>query len=187
VTGFIDNVFPRFESNNSSGDLDMTRGDDQATFGRQRARFFFNFTANEDLRGVWALEIDNTFGAPARNRVGARCPPATGQYAFEQCCFRNGIDVNNLELKQLYVDFRVPQLPVGNRWRLGGYPADVTPLHPFLLYTMDAGGGDVRLTFSEQLGLTLHYIQLEEDLDRHVGSAKRRRSSRDSARRFSRG
>src|SRR5687768_15804201 len=89
VTGFIDNVFPRFESNNSSGDLDMTRGDDQATFGRQRARFFFNFTANEDLRGVWALEIDNTFGAPARNRVGARCPPATGRYAFEQCGFRN--------------------------------------------------------------------------------------------------
>jgi hypothetical protein len=70
VTGFIDNVFPRFESNNSSGDPDMTRGDDQATFGRQRARFFFNFTANEDLRGVWALEIDNTFGAPTFNFTG---------------------------------------------------------------------------------------------------------------------
>jgi hypothetical protein len=84
VTGFIDNVFPRFERNNSSGDNDMTRNDDEATFGRTRGRFFFNFIASDDLRGVFGIEIDNTYGAPARNRVGARCAPSTGPYAFEQ-------------------------------------------------------------------------------------------------------
>jgi hypothetical protein len=172
ATGFIDNIFPRFESNNSSGDLDMTRNDDQATFGRTRSRIFFNFIASDDLRGVFALEIDQAYGAPARNRLGSGCVTGTGAFAFEQCGFRNGIDNNTLELKQLYVDFRVPQLPVGNRWRVGGFPAEITPLHPNLLYTMDAGGGDVEFTFSDQVAVSLMYVQLEEDLDRYVGSTK---------------
>lgn len=172
VLGFIDNIFPRFAGNNSSGDRDMTRNGDQETFGRNRARFFFNFIASDDLRGVFGLEIDNTFGAPSRNRIGARCVTGTGPFANEQCGFRNGIDVNNFELKHLYVDFRVPQLPIGNRWRLGGFPADVTPLHPHLLYTMDAGGGNVTFTFTDQVSVLLHYVQLEEDLDRFAGSAK---------------
>src|SRR5688572_28280282 len=98
VTGFFDNIIPGLESNNSSGDLDMTRNEDQATFGRSRARLFFNFLASDDLRGVFALEMDNTFGAPARNRIGARCVTGTGAFANEQCGFRNGIDVNNFEL-----------------------------------------------------------------------------------------
>jgi hypothetical protein len=172
VTGFFDNIFPRVESNNSSGDLDMTHNGDQATFGRERSRLFFNFIASDDLRGVFALELDNTYGAPARNRIGARCVTGTGLFANEQCGFRNNIDVNNFELKHLYVDFRVPQLPIGNRWLLGGFPADVTPLHSHLLYTMDAGGGSVTLTFTDQVSLLLHYVQLEEDLDRFAGSAK---------------
>jgi hypothetical protein len=56
--------------------------------------------------------------------------------------------------------------------QIGGIPADVTPLHPYLLYTMDAGGGSLKLDPSEQVSLLLHYIQLEEDLDRFRGSAK---------------
>jgi hypothetical protein len=104
--------------------------------------------------------------------IGARCIVGTGLFAQEQCGFRNAIDVNNFELKHLYVDFRVPQLPLGNRWRLGGIPADVTPLHPHLLFTMDSGGGDVRLDVTERISLLIHYIQLEEDLDRFAGSPK---------------
>jgi hypothetical protein len=172
VTGFFDNIIPRFEGNNSSGDLDMTRNDDQATFGRERARLFFNFIANDDLRAMFALEIDAAYGAPARNRLGARCVEGSGPYQFEQCGFRNGIDTNTIELKQLYVDFRIPQLNIGNRWRVGGLPAETTPLHPNLLYTMDSGGGDVVINFTDQVAVALMYIQLEEDLDRFVGSAK---------------
>jgi hypothetical protein len=37
---------------------------------------------------------------------------------------------------------------------------------------MDAGGGDVRLTFTDQVSLLLYYVQLEEDLDRFAGSTK---------------
>jgi hypothetical protein len=172
VTGFFDNIIPRFEGNNSSGDRNMTRNGDQATFGRERTRLFFNFVASDDLRGIFGIELDNTFGAPARNRIGARCIEGTGLFAQEQCGFRNAIDVNNFELKHLYVNFRIPQLGIGNRWLLGGIPADVTPLHPHLLYTMDAGGGSVRFDFTEQVSVLLHYVQLEEDLDRFPGSAK---------------
>jgi hypothetical protein len=174
VTGFFDNVFPHVDSNVSSflagGDLDMTRKDHN-TFGRERARFFFNFIASDDLRGVFALELDNVYGAP-RVSLSGRCLPGSGLYANEQCGFRNGIDVNNLELKNLYVDFRIPQLPIANRVQIGGIPADVTPLHPLLLYTMDAGGGSVKLDLTDQVSLLLHYIQLEEDLDRFRGSVK---------------
>ena len=93
-------------------------------------------------------------------------------YGFEACGFRNGVDILSLELKNLYVDFRIPQLPLGNRWQIGGIPANVTPLHPYLLYTMDAGGGSAKLDFTDKVSLLLHYIQLEEDLDRFQNGAK---------------
>ncbi len=172
VTGFFDNVFPRWDSNNSSFDNDPTRNGDQVFFGRTRFRGFFNFIASDDLRGVFGIEIDQTYGAPSANRLGSGCVTGTGTFAFEQCGFRNGIDTNTIELKHLYVDFRVPQLPIGNRWRIGGLPINVTPLHPLSLYTMDAGGGDVRFDFTDQVSVLLYYVQLEEDLDRFTGSAK---------------
>ena len=172
VTGFMENVIPHYDRNTSDQDLDMTRSTDHIFYGRERAWLFFNFLASDDLRGVFALELDSIYGAPRFNRVGSRCILGTGLYAFEQCGFRNGIDVNNLEVKNLYVDFSVPQFPLANRIQLGGIAADVTPLHPYLLYTMDAGGGSAKLEFADQVSLLLHYIQLEEDLDRFAGSAK---------------
>jgi hypothetical protein len=171
VTGFFDNVFPRWDTNHSSVDQDTTRND-EIFMGRSRSRFFFNFIGSDDLRGVFALEIDQTYGAPSANRLGSGCVTGTGAFAFEQCGFRNGIDTNSLELKQLYVDFRVPQIPIGNRWRIGGLPFNVTPLHSLILYSMDAGGGDLRLDFSDQVSLQVYYAQLEEDLDRFQGSTK---------------
>ncbi|MGH8065990.1 MAG: hypothetical protein ACRERE_12325 [Candidatus Entotheonellia bacterium] len=172
VTGFFDNIIPHADSNLSRGDRDLTRNEDQNTFGRERARFFFNFIANDDLRGVFALEIDSAFGAPSRNFTGSRCVEGTGTFRFEQCGFDNGIDNNNFEVKHLYVDFRIPQLPSGNRFTIGGLPTDVTPLHSHLLYSMDGGGGNVRFDFTEKVSLLALYIQLEEDLDRFTGSAK---------------
>jgi hypothetical protein len=173
VTGFFDNVLPRFESNSSGDDSDTTRNHDQATFGRERLRAFFNFIASDDLRGVFAIEIDQIYGAPSdTGRGGGACVEGSGAFVNEQCGFKNGIDNNAIEIKHLYVDFRIPQLPIGNRWRVGGLPFNVTPLHSLQLYSMDAGGGDVRLNFSDQVSLLLYYVQLEEDLDRFAGSAK---------------
>jgi hypothetical protein len=124
VTGFFDNVFPRWDSNTSGVDLDTARNDDQIFSGHTRWRGFFNFIASDDLRGVFALEVDQFYGAPADNPRPGGCQefPDLGDFALEQCGFKNSIDTNSLELKQLYVDFRVPQLPIGNRWRLGGLP-----------------------------------------------------------------
>jgi hypothetical protein len=171
VTGFIDNVFPRWEKNFSNADNDTTRNDN-SFFGRARNRTFFNFIASDDLRGVLALEIDQGYGGQASGRVSGDCPEASAAFPFQNCGFDNGIDNLVLELKQLYVDFRVPQLPIGNRWRLGGVPFNVTPLHSPTLYTMDAGGGDVRFDFTEQVSVMLYYVQLEEDNDRFQGSTK---------------
>ena len=84
ASGFFENVFPHVDQNTSDQDLDMTRNDDQIFFGRERVRLFFNFIASDDLRGVFALEIDGTYGAPRSNRVGSRCgehggPPGARQ------------------------------------------------------------------------------------------------------------
>ena len=74
------------------------RGDsDQIFFGRTRMRSFFNFIASDDLRGVFALEIDQTYGAPSDDRTGSGCVEGTGAYRFEQCGFRNGIDTNSVQ------------------------------------------------------------------------------------------
>jgi len=171
VTGLFDNKLGEFKKNWSVIDRDLTDNSDEAFFGRTRSRLFFNFIASDDLRGVFALEIDAPFGAPSRSLSG-QCIQGSGVFQFEQCGFRNGIDINNFELKHLYVDFRIPQLPIGNRWRIGGIPADVTPLHPHLLFTMDSGGGSLQLNFTPEVSLLAHYIQLEEDLDRFPGSTK---------------
>jgi hypothetical protein len=172
VTGFIDNVFPRWESNWSGVDNDPTRNDDQAFFGRTRMRNFFNFIASDDLRGVFAIEIDQSYGAPSFERLGSGCIEEEGPLGAASCGFDNGIDNNVIEVKQVYVDFRIPQLPIGNRWRLGGRSLNVTPLHDQVLYHMDNGGGDLRLTFSDQVAVLLYYTQLHEDLDRFAGSDK---------------
>src|SRR5262249_4519928 len=164
VTGLLDNIFPTYIRNPSTADANLTNNKDSEFYGRERARFFFNFIASDNLRGVFALEIDQAYGAPSRNQFGSRCVPdisnattISGQRVllqiFDACGFRNKIDNNVLELKNLYVDFRVPQTPIANRWQLGGFPADVTPLHPHLLYTMDAGGGNVKFDFTDQVSL----------------------------------
>src|SRR5919198_2001343 len=167
VTGFFDNIFPHVDHNLNNADLDTTNNHDNNFYGRERSRLFFNFIASDDLRGVFGLEIDQTYGAPSRNITGSRCVPdaanattISGQRVllqnFDACGFRNQIDNNVLELKHLYVDFRVPQLGIGNRWQIGGFPADVTPLHSHLLYTMDAGGGDAKFDFTDQVSLLVH-------------------------------
>jgi hypothetical protein len=171
VTGFIDNVFPHWDSNLSGIDNDPTRKE-EFFVGRTRMRNFFNYIANDNLRGVFAIEIDQFYGAPANNARPGGCVEGEGAFALEQCGFDNGIDNNAIEIKQVYVDFRVPQLPFGNRWRLGGRSLNVTPLHDQVLYHMDNGGGDLRVDFSDQVSMLMYYTQLEEDLDRFRNSAK---------------
>jgi hypothetical protein len=137
---------------------------------------FFNFIASDDLRGVFGFELDATYGQPRRNAAGAGCPEdVTGSgdpENFEFCGFGQNTDINNFELKHLYVDFRIPQLPFGNRIQLGGLPIQTTPLHGQIILHGDFGGGLARLTFTDQVSLMMYYVQYEEDVERFPGSPK---------------
>jgi hypothetical protein len=96
-------------------------------YGRTRGRLFFNFIANDNLRGVIGIELDDVWGLPRRDLAGAGCVEEEGAYGSASCGFRKNIDINNFELKQMYVDFRIPQLPFGNRTHVGGFPLSMTP------------------------------------------------------------
>jgi hypothetical protein len=151
LTGYDDSVLPYFRSNFSApdSDQDVTRNHDQSTFGRTRGRMYFNVIANDDLRGVFGFELDAIWGLSAEGAVGS----------FD----RNTDVAGNIETKWLYVDFRIPQLPIGNRVRLGGLPMSVTPLHGALVLYGDVGGGDAVLNFTDQAALHLYYVQFEEN------------------------
>src|SRR5262247_1188262 len=101
MTGFIDAAFPHWELNVSpprtGGDSDVTRQDSQF-FGRTRGRMYFNAIASDDLRGVFGFELDAAWG---RNPDGAA-------FSFD----RNTDMAGNIETKWVYVDFRIPQLPI---------------------------------------------------------------------------
>lgn len=178
TTGFIDNVFPHWEQNISANpsDNDTTRNHDTAMWGRTRGRMFFNFIASDDLRGVFGIELDATYGQPRRNAAGAGCPEEVlgdgGAADFEFCGFGQNTDINNFELKHLYVDFRIPQVPFGNRTQLGGLPLAATPLHSQIILHGDFGGGWTRLDFTDQVSLLAYYVQYEEDVERFRGSPK---------------
>ncbi|MBI3327388.1 MAG: hypothetical protein HYZ81_11900, partial [Nitrospinae bacterium] len=167
VTGFFDTAISTEQNiSGNPADFDVTNNKDKATWASTLSRLFFNFIASDDLRGIFAIELDAAWGAPARDRLDSQ------GVTLEQRGFRNAIDINNFELKQLYVDFRIPQLPIGNRWRVGGPRFQATPLHTNLLVNVDAGGADVNLTLSPEVSLLLYYVQMEEDVERFPGSIK---------------
>ena len=134
VTGFLDNIIPRLESNNSSGHLRHGAKRRSGDVRASRARLFFNFLASDDVRGVFALEMDNTYGAPARN-------PYWRALCHRYGCLRERtvwVPESGLMLITLSSNnsmwISASSLPVGNRWRVGGLPVDATPLHSNLLY-----------------------------------------------------
>jgi hypothetical protein len=123
---------------------------------------YFNILANDNLRGVFGFELDCLWGS--------------SNDGTDSSCNRN-TDINgNIETKWLYLDFRVPQVPIGNRTRLGAFPLQATPLHGQLVLHGDSAGGDTVLTVSDQVGVHLYYTQFGEDsaadMDRFPGSPK---------------
>ena len=124
----------------SGSDNDATRNHDQAMYGRTRERMFFNFIASDDLRGVFAIERYAVWGLPRRDFACSGCYVGDGADGSDNCGFGQNNDINNFRAQQLYVDFRVPQLPIGNRTQLGGLPPEATPLHGQLVLHGDFGG-----------------------------------------------
>ena len=138
---------------------DLTRNEDQTTFGRTRGRMYFNVLASDDLRAVFGFELDCVWGASTDGAAGS--------------CDRNTDVAGNIETKWLYVDFRIPQVPIGNRTRLGAMPLHVTPLHGALVMHGDSAGGDTLLTVNDQVARAsvLHAIRrgLRSRQDRFPG------------------
>src|SRR5919109_1173667 len=97
TTGFVDNVFPHWERNISppNADNDATRNHDQEMAGRTRGRMFFNFIASDDLRGVFAFELDAMWGLPRVDQAGAGCVEEDTAYGKDQCGFGQNNDINN--------------------------------------------------------------------------------------------
>jgi len=110
---------------------------------------YFNVIASDDLRAVFGFELDCVWGASPDGTVGS--------------CDRNTDVAGNIETKWLYADFRVPQIPIGNRMRLGAFPLQATPLHGATALYGDSAGGDWVLTFTDQVAVHLYYTQFEED------------------------
>ena len=147
MTGFVDNVFPHFRSNVSQADGDETRNEDQTTMGRTRGRMYFNAIASDNLRGVFGFELDGVWGA------NGDCPEF----------YDRNTDQMNIKTKWVYVDFSMPQVPIGNRTRFGAMPLSVTPLHGAVVLHGDSAGGDTVLTLSERVSVDLFYTQFGED------------------------
>ena len=85
----------------------------------------------------------------------------------------NGIDNNAIEVKQLYVDFRIPQVPIGNRGRNWVACRSISPRFiavsstPWML-----AAGCCGWTSPIRYRRLIYYVQLEEDVDRYPGSPK---------------
>ena len=125
MTGFVDNVFPHFRSNVSQADGDETRNEDQTTMGRTRGRMYFNAIASDNLRGVFGFELDGVWGANGDSPE----------------FYDRNTDQMNIKTKWVYVDFSMPQVPIGNRTRFGAMPLSVTPLHGAVVLHGDSAGG----------------------------------------------
>jgi hypothetical protein len=92
------------------------------SFGRERSGSF-DFIASDDLRGVFARDRC-TYGAPAPIVSGLAVCWELVSTASISVAFTASTPTSLRS--RTFGDFRIPQLPLGNRWQIGGIPANVT-------------------------------------------------------------
>jgi hypothetical protein len=156
ITGFIDNHI-RYIDNISTAEEDNNRGpgevpdngnlttdNDHEFSGRTRGRIFFNLSPNPFSKAVFGFELDQTWGQDGTNDAGG----STG--------FDLGIDNNVFELKQLYVDIKVPSTPL--RFEVGGFGINGTRLKRCVVFCDDAGGIAMAGSWSSQIQTYTWYI-----------------------------
>jgi hypothetical protein len=175
VTGQLDNHIRVFK-NNSATDDDLTNNDDEPFGARTRGRITFSVAATEFSKAHVGLEFDQFWGDSRSNISGSGASPtrcvvsgvvaAPGQ--TPSCTTVNGgfdIGTDNfvLELRHLYVEFKLPGTPV--QFRIGGLPVEVSRLKGNLLLTMDVAAIEALYDISPQLKLQAYYSQSEEDFD----------------------
>lgn len=157
ITGYVDNHV-HWIDNVTFTDDDFTRDDDERFIGRMRARLFFNIVAAENTKAVVALEFDQMWGEKATEDDGM-------DFGADQ----KGVT----ELKQLYVDFKVPGMPV--RFQVGGPRFAASKLKDCVLLCADAAGINMFIDASPEARLILYYIQVQEEEDEDTGPLPRLR------------
>jgi hypothetical protein len=162
VTIYGNNVF----------DGNFSERKDSAWSSRNRGVFTFTGEVGK-AKGVLALEVDLGWGQVSANESvssngGAAANAGISnigspQPAFRQGQFDLGTDTTSvIELKNLYVEFPVPLIPLATVIRLGGQPFQTT-FKPSVLATTDYGGVWMRTTITPDIKLNLTYAQAEED------------------------
>ena len=140
-----------------------------------RNRGVFTFTGEVGkAKGVLAIEMDFTWGqsgttdGAGAGQVGSNAASNGGFGTGATIPFTNagadlGVDIANsvFELKNLYVEFPVPWIPMATMMRLGAQPTQVT-MKPSVLFTTDYPGVWLSTTINPWLKFNLTYAQIEE-------------------------
>ncbi|GIX48880.1 MAG: membrane protein [Candidatus Tectimicrobiota bacterium] len=162
VTGFIDTHMTLY-SNVSPTDDNFTDGtalgckadgcdEDDSWHLRTRGRIFFNVAATENTKAVIAFEIDQAWG----QNTGI---PGTSAPGFDIAIDNTGVT----ELKQMYVDAKLPGLPV--RLRAGGFYLINTRLKQWILWGNDVAAVALDIDFHPQVKALVYFAPTQEDFD----------------------
>jgi hypothetical protein len=171
INGLIDNVGMW---GNNAFDTNFAQRKDSIWGARTRGVFTITGEVGR-AKGVLALEIDlgwgqvssaesvNSNGGGSTSINGSAGAVGSPQRAFQQGGFDIGNDVSGvIEIKNLYVEFPVPLIPLPTLMRLGGQPFQVT-YKPSALATTDYGGVWLSTTITPNLKVNFTYAQAEED------------------------
>jgi hypothetical protein len=170
INGLIDTI--TIYSKNAT-DSQFADARDSTWHARNRGVFTITGEVGK-AKGVLALEIDLGWGQVSSNESvvsnsGQTISSSAGalgstQNGFHQGAFDLGNDVGGvIEIKNLYVEFPVPLIPIPTVIRLGGQPFQTT-FKPGVLATTDYGGVWLESTITPNIKFNLTYAQAEEDI-----------------------
>jgi hypothetical protein len=146
---------------------------DSAWWARNRGVFTITGEVGK-AKGVLALEIDLGWGQVSGNESAASNTGqtlsasssglGTIQNAFHQGAFDLGNDAAAvIEVKNLYVEFPMPLIPIPTTVRMGGQPFNTT-LKPGILATTDYGGLWMTSQLAPFAKLNITYAAVEEQV-----------------------
>ena len=133
-----DSSLNRFDANGNK----IYTTDDNTRAVDSRLRLFTTAALNENVKAVFAVEVDYVWGDNGTGRVGA-------DYSD-----------NNIEIANLYLDFNIPEANTNVKagthyYKLGGG----------LILGEHASGVSIRKAFSDEMNLGLYWVKMVEGVD----------------------
>jgi hypothetical protein len=169
VNGLIDTITTAAKNI----DANFSDARDSGWWARNRGVFTITGEVGK-AKGVLALEIDLGWGQVSSNESvvsnsGQTISSSAGAFGSQQNGFHQGaFDLGNdvggvIEIKNLYVEFPMPLMPIPTVVRLGGQPFQTT-FKPAVVATTDYGGVWLETTITPNIKFNATYAQAEEDL-----------------------